>query len=355
MPLCSVDPNNRIPRNYRLVKAKNMMSDNCPRHRVYCKFLLIWMNCATNVGQEDKFDFYSYKNKKSGQTWKNSSTYQRLFLLLDIEDEDSAVYYLIQSSTQHANLWNFNRSIRDDGEISIGTSVCILNPKPIKNFLANDVPIIETDHPLVTLMPDAIERLVAFPDSLRANVTRGFRVQGATLELYTFACVPGMCSGYFCDRQRVKELNTIKKGCGCYQTGRNSSIVLKFDMQASYNEKCLDITDFSSVKFQEIFISGAIPVSCGVETFGVTTENYNELFDCVEEIIDFVNDNGGWTLLGWSKRGHINDDSAESSDREKIESAEVTHHVVRIYPTKNHSLEGEYEKARYNLNFLLGL
>jgi len=333
VPLCTVDPNNRIPRRFEKSIARLMMKDDCKRYHNYCKFLILRINCATSIGnKEEKFDYYNYKGKGSKNS-KNSSFYQRLFLLLDLEDETGGVYYVVQNSSIHSNMWNYNRSIRDNGVITIGATVCILNPKPIMNILANDIPIIETDHPFVTLLPASPERSIDICQNLPANDTRGFIIHGSRIQLHTYSCRTGLCSGYFCDRQRVVELDTMRKGCGCYHTGRNCSIVFKFDMQASYNSTVIEISDYTSVQFQEIFLNGKLPLGCGEETFGVTTSHYENLFETFSDIFTHVNNLGGWTILGWSKRGHINDFCSEHSTTGKVDSAEVTHHVVNIYPS----------------------
>ena len=170
-----------------------------------------------------KYDFYSYR-KQVGKNNKGSSFYQRLFLVLDLKDEGGAVYYIVQNNVKHKNMWNYNRSIRDNGVITIGTTFCMLNPKPIETILANDIPIIETDHPFVTLQEEPSTFSIKISENLPADDTRGFVVNGTQLTLHTFSCKTGVCSGYFCARQRIIELSALKKGCGCYHTGRNSSI-----------------------------------------------------------------------------------------------------------------------------------
>ena len=255
IPLCSTDPNNRIPRRFYLISARSMLDEGCKRHHTYCKFMILRINCATSLaGKEDKIDYYSYRNSNRGKNGKvASSFYQRLFLLLDLKDDSGAVYYVVQSGTLHSNMWNFNRSIRDNGDITIGTTVCMLNPKPISNILANDIPMIESDHPFVSLKQDTVLRTTAILDNLPSNDTRAFIIHASTIRLHTFACVQAICSGFFCDRQRVRELNENKKGCGCYYTGRNPSLVFKFDMVVTYHGKRIEITDFTSLLFQDLF------------------------------------------------------------------------------------------------------
>ena len=352
VPLSTLDPNNRIPRKFEKSVANLMMKEDCKWHRNYCKFLILRINCATSVGnKEEKFDYYNYNNKGKGmKNNKNTSFYQRLFLLLDLEDEAGAVYYVVQNNTSHRNMWNFNRSIRDNGTITIGTTVCMLNPKPIENILANDIPIIETDHPFVTLLPASPERSISLCDNIHANDMRGFIVHGTELKFRNYSCTTGLCSGYFCDRQRIKELDIMKKGCGCYHTGRNCSVVFKFNLRVVHNSTTIDIFDFTSVQFQDIFLKGKLPLSCGEETFIVTTIEYENLFDAFISIIDRVNSLGGWTVIGWSKRGHINDYCSEHSAAGKIDSAEVTHHVVKIYPSQT----VDFSDLKFDTSILFG-
>ena len=332
LPLSQTDPRNRIPRRYTVRKASIMVNEDCPRHHIYAKFLLMRVNSGNEVGKEEK---YVYQYRKQGKSVSNSGSYGRLFLLMDLEDESGTLYYLIQSTAQHGNLWNFNRSIRDNGDITIGTILCVLNPRPIERYMAGQIPIIETDHPVVTLQSENL-RTINMRENLPSNETIGFCVKNVPLSLLTLACIPGRCSGYFCDRQRVKELVTLKKGCGCYYTGRNSSIVVKFELSANVGETVLEISDFTSYKFQQIFMNGRIPIGAAVESFCVTSLVYENLYDNICEVIDFINTRGGWTIVGWSKRGEINDVSPESttgSATEKVEAPSVSHHIVRIFPT----------------------
>ena len=63
---------------------------------------------------------------------------------------------------------------------------------------------------------------------------------------------------------------------------------------------------------------------------------YDDLYDSICDVIDFINTRGGWAIVGWSKRGEINDVSPESttsSATEKVEAPSVSHHIIRIFHT----------------------
>ena len=62
-----------------------------------------------------------------------------------------------------------------------------------------------------------------------------------------------------------------------------------------------------------------------------------------------INDNGGFTVIGWYKKGSINDISTEESDNQ-VESSEMGYHIVSITPTNKTILENEeYKKLRFNI------
>ena len=49
-------------------------------------------------------------------------------------------------------------------------------------------------------------------------------------------------------------------------------------------------------------------------------------------VVRYINDNGGFTVIGWYKKGSINDISTEESDNQ-VESSEMGYHIVSITPT----------------------
>ena len=75
---------------------------------------------------------------------------------------------------------------------------------------------------------------------------------------------------------------------------------------------------------------------------------YDEIIDSIEEILETTNDDGSWSITGWSKHRLINDAallnasnsgisgniSRDQSDSNKVLSKEVTTHIIQIQPTK---------------------
>ena len=94
----------------------------------------------------------------------------------------------------------------------------------------------------------------------------------------------------------------------------------------------IDMDDFSSLKFSNLYMKS--PFSSTVR-FNVLdfTPAYFRLQECIDNVIKWINDDGGFTVIGWYKRGEINDVSNDDSQNQ-VESSEIVYHIVSIYPTK---------------------
>ncbi len=62
------------------------------------------------------------------------------------------------------------------------------------------------------------------------------------------------------------------------------------------------------------------------------TPAYYKLQYCIDNVLEYVNTNGGFTVIGWYKRGEINDISIDDSQN-VVESENIWYHVVSMYPT----------------------
>ena len=79
------------------------------------------------------------------------------------------------------------------------------------------------------------------------------------------------------------------------------------------------------------------------------TNAYFNLLDCIENCIDLINENGGFTVVGWYKRGVINDRAmvsnngnggaannqfgANNNEEAQVDAADISYHIVEVQPT----------------------
>ena len=169
------------------------------------------------------------------------------------------------------------------------------------------------------------------------------------------------CNGLMCNKSSISEWNNIK-GCGCVGMNPNvSSLAIVHsiwissvaDMTMAANERIqrrISHTDFSSTKFSLCYLTSRFPPAVRKSSLSQVNHLYWELEDCIEDVVEFVNDNGGWTVVGWYKRGAIKDRSLiESSSSNNttngnnedvtVGSGKLNFHIVELMPTNQAILD----------------
>eukprot|EP00957_Ditylum_brightwellii_P077864 5918401-Ditylum_brightwellii.AAC.1 len=116
------------------------------------------------------------------------------------------------------------------------------------------------------------------------------------------------CSGNLCERQRINDWNGFR-GCGCYGMPQNSSsLMYKHAMDIGTGTGSMSISDFSSLKFSQLYLSGDIPGSCKLCMLQYMEAAMNMQI-ALDDCIKLINDNDGFTVARWYKREIINDQS----------------------------------------------
>ena len=93
--------------------------------------------------------------------------------------------------------------------------------------------------------------------------------------------------------------------------------------------------NFSSNQFCRLYLNGngAFQPKTIIDSSDkmTTLSNLENIIDCC---VDIINDNSGFTAIGWSKRGEINDQrNKDNVDvTERIEPREIGYHVLHMYP-----------------------
>ena len=79
------------------------------------------------------------------------------------------------------------------------------------------------------------------------------------------------------------------------------------------------------------------------------------LYNAIENCVDLINENGGFTILGWYKRGSMNDKGLTNSGNEntnsntnhnnnnesavQVDAGDISLHIVNIIPTNRDFLD----------------
>ena len=311
-----------------------------------------------------------YSRRKSET--RSAHKFTRLLLarvLSEKYQEDNArLVYIMEARNMNSNLWNKNVNHRDNGAISIGSVFRISCPLPIEKYMSNDIPMLTTHLPAILLkLPDSFIP-IRMNEQIESSTSLAFIHNGAKIDVNYTAPLKTSCSGKLCDRQRVSDWNG-SKGCGCYGMNSNSSsLVLSHSIKIRTSMGVFTCNEFSSLKFSSLYLKKDIPGSVKLFMLQNTSEFMNMLL-CQLDCIKFINDNGGFTIVGWYKRGEINDQSMltssmpnsnfnnsnEDNNHTRVDAAEVSYHIVQIIPTnrnlldKGHRLEVELHDKKYDV------
>ena len=153
------------------------------------------------------------------------------------------------------------------------------------------------------------------------------------------------CIGPCCDRQNLAENNNAY-GYVCYTSAdtRHAKLVLNFHSRITMGDIEFKTQDYTSHKFTQHFIK--TPTTTYNEWD--STDDFFDLVERIEATIEYVNRNGEWTVMGWSKRGEINDQNF-TDETQKVQSADVNYHVTTIflYNMNNANVERGIEQIKY--------
>lgn len=316
-----------------------------------------------------------YGAARNNRNTSSNVNYSRLFLFRVVSaDEGNIMVYLMESRNSNNNLWKRNPAYRDNGVITVGTIVRILSPAPIRNMMANDIPMLETRFPAIVMKHPMEFNNIRVNEGIPGNESKAFVFNGCDISIISSTPEETRCSGLFCDKQRVHEIMERTQGCGCYSMlSRRSNMVMDHSLQIDHNDSgwnCF-VEKFSSNKFSDFYLSGTFPSNLRADALQMTDEYWN-MIDAIEEVVNDVNDNGGWTVIGWYKRGLINDQSMVSDETNNIRNNNtqnenqvanglINYHICVLRPSNNgyftayHTLKQRLERKKYQMSNLQGV
>lgn len=356
--------------NFTEVSLSILKSDNAIENRLNFKYIDLQILRLITSSQAGA-NVYS---RKRIQTSSNSMKFSRLILCRvhsqRYPEDNHQLVYVMEARNQNSNMWSKNVNHRDNGAISIGSFIRFPCPLSISAFMRGDIPMMKSHMPCILLKTPSRIRTIAINEEIEANSSQALVYNGTQLAVNYSAPVKTSCSGNFCDRQRVMDW-LGSKGCGCYGMSPNStSLVIQHALSATtVLDGTLKMDDFSSLKFSQLYMNGDIPGSCKLYMLQVTEAAMN-LFDALENCIQLINNNGGFTVIGWYKKGLINDKGLiaprnnnatggsgggqqsngnynnNNDDAAQVDSGELSYHIVNILPTNRDFLHRHSQLGR---------
>ena len=345
------DSNVVFPEGLVEVDIEHMMGDHPERQMSIMYLQLIHVVSGSITGQSGMTPYQSYFKKNSKKDGSMNSQYYRLFLFRDISTNDGQVVYIVEGKNRNDRLWERDPSLCDNGCVTIGTYISIINPQPITSWFCNEIPIIECRGSCFVMKCVGGSFEVNMDTSITTNVTRCFVKNNVDVDVLSTDVHSTKCSGLFCDRQRSLEISRGNRSCGCYSmNNRVSSIAILHRVEISVGGvQLFSMDDFSSLNFINLYLKSRFSWNVRANLLDFTPA-YFQMQKCITKIIELINNNGGFTVIGWYKRGEINDISNDESQND-VESGEVVHHIVSIYPTNPDVLKmHEFENNQFSFS-----
>ena len=101
--------------------------------------------------------------------------------------------------------------------------------------------------------------------------------------------------------------------------------------------------NFGSLKFMDLFLYGNMSIDVKAAQLHHGDKNYENITDAIQDIVEMVNQDGGWTIYGWGKKGFINDSSLVGNNSDdantRVVAQEVTTRVIHIHQTNRQYLD----------------
>lgn len=336
------------------ISLATLESDGASQHRLTFKYIDVQI-IRIITSSAAAANVYSRKRPNANQ---NTMKFSRLILAKvhsTINPSDNAkLIYIMEARNKNQNLWSKNVNLRDNGAVSIGAFIRIPSPLPIEAYMRCDIPLIVSHSPCILLTPPSTVSQISMNFAIESHTSLGFVYNNARVNVNYSSPIKTTCSGNFCDRQRISDWNN-SRGCGCYGMSPNStSLVFQHSISINTIDQTLKMDDFSSNKFSKLYLNGDIPGSVKIYMLQLT-EAFINMYESMERCIDLINSNGGFTVVGWYKRGVINDKSLiatnsiangttnntsfTNTDDVQVDSGDISYHIVNISPTNKNFLD----------------
>ena len=171
----------------------------------------------------------------------------------------------MEDQMNHRNMWDFSTNIRDDGVISVGTTIRLHHVKPVEKMMADDYQSLVTTRPIVVMKdPISLDKVKINYQTL-AGFPSTFVLNNCRIEILDSEAVGTGCGGLFCEKQRTLEVMACVQGSCCFlfsQRHPNMAVLHTLTINHASLQEPLCIDQCSSTRFSLLFQIGIL--SCEI-------------------------------------------------------------------------------------------
>jgi hypothetical protein len=260
-----------------------------------------------------------FNNKANGQRLakrlKTANTGIKKILLFGcLTDTKAQTFVLLEANNTTHNLFFRNRAL---DKVKVGTCFAVKSPSVIGTLKSGSV-VVETARPLEVMddppLPTRTLSRSLYQEALRFFVLRGIKI--GIRDDDVIVPIQTLCNGTACDRLSSGPKPT--KLCGCWnQSSRNDSTCKNTVLKQDFCFKDSDgeihhVSDFTSLQWSKLLFEDRQILADQAEL--QNDRVFFELQKTWKKVITHVNQNGGWTIVGWFKRATVQEDDRQEND-----------------------------------------
>ena len=251
----------------------------------------------------------------------------------DLGDRNKGTFVVFERTNEDCNRHWYHDPRTSN--VKVGERFAILNPRCI-GILKSGSFMVETDRPIQVLLSPSIPQRSL--DTAKAKHELRYFVLKQT-KLRPDRHNPPVawrtkCNSVSCDR--LKHNTNTNYVCACFNqssrndtTAKNTVIKISFSFRDTMNEKHR-ILGFTSLRTSQVFFENE--VICAEPNVLMSGGVSLLLVEKYYKTITYINENGGWTLVGWYIRAVKEEEDKEEDDDDLLHSS-IKINVSYLYPT----------------------
>jgi hypothetical protein len=252
----------------------------------------------------------------------------KMMIFGDLMPNSSQTFCIVLPNRSSLLLGYNNSNLMND--LTLGDGLIVYEPQLSNRTLGSSIPVLCEWKYLIPLRRNLNWIPKSIQMSSEANTQICFVQHGCTVTLSNVLCITGNdvpCVGTTCDRQ----LLTCSNGChGMPKIRKNYviSAVVEIENQPHYNA-ATSVATFTlrSYEFTKLLIRDI--GTFDAQTIDEMKQHNMKLRKAARDLSEYINDNGGWTVIGWHRRGLM----TTGQDGAQELSSDTKGHLVRLEPT----------------------
>ena len=326
-----------IPGDYEPITIKIIEQDE--DYESENKVLIgVLLSMKTSEKQKGLQQYSKQYNKKKVTT----TTYNRLLTFGSSNEGEGKTFCMVFNDSQ-----SFRFFINKMQRMKVGDAVAIYEPEKITNWLSkdSDLPVVNSGLlPFCHKVEPSLYMIQEIPLVVpEEGYTRFFHFIGVKITFKNAKMIPVVCQGLMCDKQNDKK-------CACLIGHKTPRIVLSVKVKLTEDRfKGTEEMNILSWELTQNLFSD-IHRDATITSFHdlVRLRGFRA---SINRIANIVNDNGGWSVVGWVRKGFTLDETTIHNEEEMVGAENVSPHIIALrFPHNlNEDAKENIKKEKYSM------